>query len=1018
MDNDLPVKIVEMLMPFLPYLIEGGKRAAKAAFDEAGKKFVDVAWKGAESLWGELKPKLDNKPVAQDVLKDIQKGIDDEDTVATFRREVTKILKDNPDDILRINMTVSAYYDNRRSVSSQNGSVGIGGDVIHSPISINTSNYTYYLQPNIDAEKEKKALYDYLQNLKHFCGLLPLAALGDKASAINDKTLENVYIELDVVKAKGDGKKNPLSAVDAVNEEEKMVLLGGAGSGKSTFVKKLIGLQSAALLAGKQVARIKGIDFSLIPVYIELRKLSPRLHSLNITGLSRDEVNKKLLNVMVEQIRQEAEDRLSPDVAKQLVDVFLHDGKLLLVLDGLDEVPGNLRQSVRALVDFVVRNQKIERVIITSRIYAYDEKSSFSNFNEYELLPLSEQKIKDFVDGWYKETDRSIKLTKKELEEKKLDLKTRATEKDLLEMSSNPMMLTSMAILHTNGVRLPKQRVRLYNNLVSVLTTKWQEEKTGDAAYPQELRDLFKDENRLRKVLQMLAYETHCANYRANQDKSQSSSSDLSRGAALTFLEKPKYLGESELALKFLNYIQERSGILVGRGEGEVYYSFPHRVIQEYLAGCHLVSQDDYIDLYWRHAEDGDFWNLTMLLGAEELIYNRQAFPQVKPLIKDLTSKSPEKDRYARAALWAGKITVEYGVEQIRQDWTREGEAEEYLTSLKSHLIKIIEDGNCLSVRERVEAGNALGVIGDARFDENHWFLHIDNMLGFLPVKTGDFYMGITQREAETFLQSVSDKDKDELRSWLNAEVGKHAVSLPEYYIAAYPVTVSQFKQFFDDEKRNYQFNVSNKTLLSDRLPRDNPNHPITFVTWYDAMAYCKWLNQKMTLVADERCRDSNNPIEKLFWSKILDGSLKVTLPSEAEWEKAARGINGQNYPWEGNAITPAHANYQQTKIGAVTPVGCFPLGKSPFGAYDMSGNVWEWTRSLWGAPNHLEYSYPYTNKTEERENINAGDKVMRIIRGGTHTNPAWRMRCAARNRDYPDGSNDFTGFRVAIVPK
>jgi formylglycine-generating enzyme len=219
---------------------------------------------------------------------------------------------------------------------------------------------------------------------------------------------------------------------------------------------------------------------------------------------------------------------------------------------------------------------------------------------------------------------------------------------------------------------------------------------------------------------------------------------------------------------------------------------------------------------------------------------------------------------------------------------------------------------------------------------------------GILTIES-PIHLELVRVPAGEFLMGSDPKvDKDAF----GGEQPQHRLYLPEFYIGKHPVTNEQYAAFANATRR-----ADPRHWKKGKIPAAKGNHPVVYVFWRDAITFCQWFSQA--------------------------SGKAIRLPTEAEWEKAARGSDGRIYPWGDKPPTKELCNFGGN-IGDTTPVGQYPTGASPCGALDMAGNVLEWTGSLWGKDmGKPAFGYPYDAK-DGREDLSAPDNVLRVAVPGT----------------------------------
>lgn len=293
---------------------------------------------------------------------------------------------------------------------------------------------------------------------------------------------------------------------------------------------------------------------------------------------------------------------------------------------------------------------------------------------------------------------------------------------------------------------------------------------------------------------------------------------------------------------------------------------------------------------------------------------------------------------------------------------------------LRLLLPRLLESA-ALTVPERVALGDWLNANGDTRSgvgvkQESGQEAAPD--IAWVDIPAGPFLMG-------------SDRARDPLAK--DSELPQHTLELPLYRISRYPITCRQYEAFVESDgytNRQYWTDFGwqwkadkfHPTLCWEDPAFHVSNQPVLGVSWFEAHAFCRWLSTRL--------------------------GYEVRLPSEAEWEKAARGTQGAIYAY-GDSFDPQKCNVEQSGINRPCAVGLFPQGASPFGVMDMSGLVFEWTLSK-------SRPYPY-DASDSREDLSPYGS--RVFRGGAYKFDGSLSRAAYRSQFTGHARYDWVGFRV-----
>ncbi|HQH85713.1 MAG TPA: SUMF1/EgtB/PvdO family nonheme iron enzyme, partial [Anaerolineaceae bacterium] len=725
----------------------------------------------------------------------------------------------------------------------------------------------------------------------------------------------------------------PQPVLDVLKKHAGLILLGDPGAGKSTFLKYL----TVQLALGQDL----GLGDRL-PVLVPLAAYANALEAGDV----------RLDDFIADYFCQTCGDLPVSEMLRQALEA----GRVLVLLDGLDEVKDQgLRVTVveRAVQFYNFHRRSGNKFVITSRIIGYREvRPNADDLIEGTLIDFDDEEIQLFVERWTSALERQAhaagsQIAGLEAEKEKTELLDSIQHNPgVRKLAANPLLLTILAVMKRQGVTLPERRVELYEQYVKTMLSVWNKARslTGRSTG----KDL--DVIQTVRILAPLALWMHEVSPGVGLVKRE----DLKRKLRAIYAERGEADPE-QAANNFLSDVHEHTGLLLERGPGE--YGFIHLTFEEYLAGVAIALRGQgNVDTLMANIQPyvgKAAWNEVLLLSLGYLGFVQQ-LDQVAGEVLDRLTQSGA----AAAVILAGDAAADIQNGGLHPDRCRR---------IQTTLLAVMTGTEPPLLRAR--AGNTLARLGDPRPE-----VLTCEAMSFCEVPAGEFVYG---------------EGKDQ-----------KALALPGFWIGKYPVTVAQFDQFVQSGgyinpdywaeaiEVNYWMPLGFKGEL-DNEPRTAPvplpspftlpNHPVVGISWCEAMAYTRWLNQYMKCCAAD-C--SGSP-----WQELMAGKLKVALPTHEQWEKSARGTDGRTYPW-GTEFDPDKANTRESGIDATSAVGCFPRGTSPYGALDLSGNMWEWV-----LPD------------------------LDDLRGGSWHNGQGLACCVSRGWGRSDCGIDFVGFRISLSP-
>ena len=817
----------------------------------------------------------------------------------------------------------------------------------------------------------------------------------------------------------------PRSLTQVLDVPGHLAIIGDAGSGKTTLlhvITSVLAVEEPRRLAPDLAPTLP--DPRPIPILLPLRLFEHTCASEDDDDYAR--CPDDLLRFVDDWFARWCP---AADLPPGFLAAHIRAGRAWFLLDALDEVADPThRRTVRNVIKELANQIGDTRLIVTARVAAYRATGLDERFTVVTVRDLDDGQRTQMVHAIYGG------LALPDDDRRADDLSGRfARSEPLQDLARTPVMVWTAAVIHALRGELPESRAALYDAYVDILLkhsfkrtrydTAAVDALVGGEGWPLPDR---------RHYLTYAAFETHKM-LEAQPERRPAAEGDrhvvvgedelVDRVLGPYFRDNLGYESREarRRARAFLTLMVERSGLIHETSEG--YTIGDHLTMQEFLAGCYLGEHYAWEDpegyaAFLAENVGRSWWREVFLLAAGFLA-EKPGFA-ARQFLQQVAGQGDEPEGELTALALAGRGLLQLRTRRRRPTWYTKL-ARQFANRLYQMLYA---EPVAAPVEVRQEAGLVLGRLhgypGEGELRDPR-FAGPQGLPAFAPIEEGWFWMG-----------------EDEGQEY---ERPRHRVYLDGYEIARYPTTNAMFARFiedggYDDERwwteaidDEYWKDGKVQDWMGDwyRRPRywddpkwNNPSQPVVGVNWYEAVAYCRWLTATLddghtyrlpteaqweraargTFSQDERERAARGASSYIGKERAAGGTF-----SQDERERAARGSLGARYPW-GDDWRTDHCNSEEAELGAASPVGIFPQGAAEGGIQDMVGNVWEWCRDWYGE----DY---YAHSQDEHNPTGPDQGRYHVLRGGSwgSEGPS-RCRCGSRDRYNPRDWDYYRGFR------